>query len=186
MGKGNRNHQQRNQAAPPAQTSAAEAAKKASVPALEKTTSPTPEQSKEKLLGVVVHQASVKNTPKQFLMKGIMRDVEQKLLTLLADVDENTSIAIGLTLVPTSFEFPQEEKTENVQKNNSDAELRKLSDANSGQAVNGAGVQREQPDKNTTDNPEGKIGTGITDAGSETEKTLKLHNAPDPFAHIRK
>ena len=146
------------------------------------------ETAQEKILGVVVHKSRIDSNAEQFVTRGVLRDVQEKFLQLLGDVDENHSIAIGLTIVPSTFEFPKEESTEDVPENNQDAELRNVSDADGQPGNDGTEPVRTPQEGNDGGSAEAENGTSTGDAGSEkaiTEK-LELPHAPDPFADVQK
>lgn len=114
--------------------------------------------------GIIIHKSRIESAPEAFMTRGVLSDVQEKFLTLLEGVDENTSIAIVLSHVPSNFKFPigdknveddQESKSEDVLDDNS------------------------EPDGNGTES----VNTQ-EDGSDEKVAELNLDNAPDPFDGI--
>lgn len=129
--------------------------------------------------GVVVHLSRVQSSTEQFMTKGVLQDVQGKFLSLLSKVDKDHSIAIGLCIVPSDFEFPMtEEEKENA------AKVENTSHDNSGPQSNGSKSIGTQTD-GVCEEDEGDV----TEGSGDTAATAELDIEPvveDPFIGMNK
>ena len=126
------------------------------------------------VMGIVVHKSRLDSAPEAMSTRGVLLDIQEKYLQMLGGVNDDTSIAIAITLVPKDFKFPEGEKE------NAEDDTKSLSEGTSGDNSEQDGNGSQSIESQSTGVSEETKGDGSTgsedDSGSQDEQ---LHTGDD-------